>query len=186
MKNAMRYFGLGFAVVVLTISASSRAEAGFINDTIHGYYLFPTTTSVNQDLGIATVNPTAFFNNVGINAVTVFNTDMVLSTLVPTDQKTTATFNGFGLLDTTGTFGITSFTVDPATNVAGFVASDVTFTSNEVFINIEGLFLTSSEVIQIDFTFAPSSVPEPSSLALCGIAGGIALVASWRRRRRSA
>jgi hypothetical protein len=183
MKNTMIRSGLAVAVVMSMIGASSRAEAGFVNDTIHGFYLFPSTTSVNQDLGIATVNPTAFFNNVGINAVTVFNTDMVLSTLVPTDTKTTAVFNGFGLLDTTGTFGITSFTVDPLTNVAGFVASDVTITSNEVFINIEGLTLTSSQIIQIDFTFAPSAVPEPSSLVMCGIAGAIGLVVSRRRKR---
>ena len=31
---------------------------------------------------------------------------------------------------------------------------------------------------------SPAAVPEPSSLALCGIAGGIASAVAWRRRKR--
>jgi hypothetical protein len=186
MKNAMRRLWLAVAMVASMVASTTSAEAGFTYQTIHGEYLFPSTTNDYLDLGTQVVNPTATFNDAGINEVTVYDTSMILSTLVPTDGKTMAAFNGFGLIDTSGNIGVSSFIVDPTTNVPGFVASDVTVLSDRVLINIEGLTLTSSEVIKLDFTFNPSSVPEPSSLALCGIAGGIALVVSWCRRSRAA
>ena len=185
MKNAMRRLGLAVAVIVSMFGSTSRAEAGFINHTIHGEYLFPSTTTVNQELGTKLVSPTATFDNVGINALTVYDTYMILTTEVPTDTKTMAPFNGFGLFDTSGNLGVSSFTVDPSTNVPRFLASDVTLLNDRVLINIQGLTLTSSQVIRLDFTFT-SSVPEPSSVALCGIAGMIGLAATRVRRKRTA
>jgi hypothetical protein len=35
-------------------------------------------------------------------------------------------------------------------------------------------------------TFAPTAVPEPSSLAMCGLAGLIGAAYAWRRRKRAA
>jgi hypothetical protein len=188
MKNSMRHLRLVFLVVVSVIGALPRAEAGFVNHTIHGEYLFPNSTNDYQDLGTQQVNPTASFSYLTTgpeNTVTVYDTYLTLTTDIPVDYKTSAAFNGFGLIDTSGNLGANSFVVDPSTNVPGFVLSDVTLSQGEILINIEGLELTSSETIKLDFTFN-SSVPEPSSLALCGIAGSVALAASWRRRRNTA
>ena len=50
--------------------------------------------------------------------------------------------------------------------------------NNGAFVNMPGL--------STDTVLAPAAVPEPSSLALCGIAGAIGLVVAQVRRKRQA
>src|ERR1700733_1326870 len=95
---------------------------------------------------------------------------------------------------------ITSVSVDPATDVAGFDASRVSFDKEDVYINVSGLsisdtsyfngtqnVLISSQEISLDFTFGPRPiVPEPRMI---WIVSPIAMAMLWqrsvnRRRRR--
>jgi hypothetical protein len=60
-------------------------------------------------------------------------------------------------------------------------------TTSDVF----GVFATTTasnfpSIGGLTFTASPSAVPEPSSLAMCGLAGAIGSAYAWRRRKRIA
>ena len=182
MKNALGRFGVAFAAFAAAIGATSRSEAGFLFDTVHSAYLFPNKNTTFTDGGTQVVNPTASFSLLGSaieNLVTVSDTQITLG-FGGAVNKTISAFNGIEV-DTVGPAAtIIGVTIDPATNLPGFNASDVSFTGTEVFLNVEGLSVTTTSHVVVDVAFA---VPEPSSLALCGSAGLVGLaVASVRRK----
>lgn len=62
----------------------------------------------------------------------------------------------------------TGVSLDPATTTVGFDNSRVSFTSDHILVNWNGLSYVDGTVVKIDFAFV--SVPEPASLALLGTA----------------
>lgn len=76
--------------------------------------------------------------------------------------------------------GIIGFTTT-GTTLAGFTASNVTITDQQIIINWGGLTYAAGDDVVLNFAF----VPEPSSIIALG-AGCVALPLLARRRRRSA
>jgi len=83
----------------------------------------------------------------------------------------------------TTSLGITGFTVDPSTTLAGFNASNVSISDTQITINWGGLAYAAGNQVVIDFAF----VPEPSSIvAMAAGCVGLPLLAMVRRRRAAA
>jgi hypothetical protein len=89
-------------------------------------------------------------------------------------------YNGIDLQFSGGS-SITSVSIDPATNMAGFNESDLYFTGNEIQVNWADLPFDSSTVVTLDVNGTSTVVPEPSSLVLLG-SGLLAIVGGMRRR----
>ena len=71
-----------------------------------------------------------------------------------------ASFNGFEIFDYSHS-NITGVTIDPSTNMQGLTASDVSFGSNYVEINWQGLSFDTNTVVKLDLTFGadpPSAI----------------------------
>ena len=74
---------------------------------------------------------------------------------------------------------ILSLSIDPATNMTGFDASRISFTSNQIQVDWQNLSFTPSTIVKLD---AVTGVPEPSSYVFLG--SGIVAIAFLRKRER--
>jgi len=74
----------------------------------------------------------------------------------------------------------TSVTVDPATNMFGFSASDISFTGSQIQVDWSNLPFDQSTIVKLDINNS-SSVPEPCTWALAGV-GAIALLTARKQR----
>jgi hypothetical protein len=96
----------------------------------------------------------------------------------------TASFNGSIIRDVdTNIPAITSVILDPASTLPGFVQSDITFDSKDIFINVSGLSVTAGQVLLIDVN-PLAAVPEPGSFTLIALGGLACGGVAWARRRR--
>ena len=76
---------------------------------------------------------------------------------------------------------ITSVSIDPATNLVGFSASNLSFDASHISLNFAGLLYDPSRLVQVDVNTA-TAAPEPGSFLLIGFGvGGLALA---KRRTR--
>jgi hypothetical protein len=90
-------------------------------------------------------------------------------------------FNGIAInLLSSGSF--TSVTIDPATNMAGFGASDFSFTSNQIEVNWADLPYNASTVVTLDVNSPSSSTPEPATGNLMVVA--TLIIATFMSLRR--
>jgi len=76
----------------------------------------------------------------------------------------------------------TSLTIDPATNMAGFNASDISFTADQIQVNWANLPFDASTIVKLDVGSGPV-VPEPSTVFL--LSSGVAALGFWRRRLKT-
>lgn len=84
-------------------------------------------------------------------------------------------FNGIAIdLDSPGSFE--AVTIDPATNMAGFGASNISFTGNQIEVDWEDLAFSTSTIVELDVT---TNAPEPASWKLMSLFG-IGLIC-WSR-----
>lgn len=87
-------------------------------------------------------------------------------------------YNGIAIdLLSTGTFA--TVTIDAATNMAGFDASDLSFTGNEIQVNWAGLSFDTSTVLTLDVTM----LPEPRTWSLVDLPLLVTCLIARRRRR---
>jgi len=74
-------------------------------------------------------------------------------------------YNGIAIdLLSAGSFA--SVSIDPATNMTGFGAGDLSFTGNQIEVNWEDLPFTTSTVVTLDVALAESAAPEPPTYRL--------------------
>ncbi len=153
------------AIVALPLCLTPLQASGLTGDTVDVSHLFPNQGTLNSDMGTQVV-PTGDFNYVDIYNVVVTDGTITYNSDYGSSW-TSATFNGFVVTDETNSL-ITSVTVDGTTSYAGFSSSDVTFTANQVFVNLQGL--GTAGFIQLDVQ-AGASTPEPATWLMFGTAG---------------
>ena len=175
----LRHVGLALTALWIMAFGPGRAEAGFLGLTVDAEYLFPNGSTVVQDLGNSVITP-GFTFDFTVSGVLVDVNDGSIVTRY--DQTAVgADFNGFRLTVVGPDPGITSVAIDPTTSIPGFDASRLSFTSNSIMENIQGLQGTSLSSIVLDVQFA--TVPEPSSVGLV-LLGGILSAGAARHRAR--
>ena len=76
-------------------------------------------------------------------------------------------FNGFTIVDTTGTVEDFGAVTIESSNLAGFDATRIFSTNDMIYLNFAGLAFTSDTFINFDI--APTSAPEPGTMLLFGL-----------------
>jgi hypothetical protein len=173
---------VGLALCV-SLSCLPQASAdGMTGDILFAQYYYPSLSqpaySSSADLTVPETvdnfDAGGFFDlSAAANSIT--------ATFISGGQFGAATFNGIVITDTTAS-RFTSVTVDPATNMAGFTSSNVSFTSDQISINWPGLSFTTSTVVELDV--GTTSVPEPAvivSLLGMGLLGASSVFLRQRR-----
>lgn len=176
------------------VAALSPAQGAFLNgNTVRVDYLFPT---VADSIGDPALNRIAVVGS-GVEFIDFLNLDFLDVDITDTGlrlsfSKTAAggspAFSGIRLSDINSTIAaFTSVTVKPTTTLSGFGTSNVTFDSDNVFVNLSGLNPIQGNLIDININASsidPTAidVPEPASVFTALSALGVVLLA---RRRRS-
>ncbi|WZO98029.1 PEP-CTERM sorting domain-containing protein [Isosphaeraceae bacterium EP7] len=184
MVSNMRRIAFGFAALALMSGMLTRVDAGMINHSIHSQYFSPNINSLYHDQGTQVVAPTATFQAKQFGSpflqAVLSDTNLTITSLITGNQTfANSSFNGFSFTDIAGNLGVNTFAIDPSSNIVGFSSSRITLTQGRLLVNLAGLRFTSNGVISLTLT----SVPEPTSLALCGIGGMIGIVTLARRKR---
>jgi hypothetical protein len=176
-----------------------NAQASFNGQVILAEYLFPDSATVLPGQftpAQATVGAAVEFtsNNIAVD----FSSNNILWTNIdPTggnvDFAPPASFNGHQFTDANGTIpAITGVTINPATTIAGFDASRVSFDANSIRANFDSLTVTPDDIVSVDVTFAaappaPQEIPSVSALGLglLGLLLGLIGIRANRSRARS-
>jgi hypothetical protein len=177
----MKKVVLGIAMLATSVPAMAQ----FTGDTVNGTYYFPNNSTVFSNQGNQTVSPSAMFTFLtGIpNVTATVGASTISLSFDASGTFTVASFNGLTITDLTDS-DIVGVLLG-STNVAGFDASRLSFTSNSVSLNLQGLQTTSQSSIIANVSFAGAAVPEPATWAmmLVGFAG---IGYTLRRRKKAA
>lgn len=179
----MRNFVLTAA---LALSLSAATAAPMVGSTVNYQYYYPdlSSTYLDADNGNKLVGAGVEVSNI----VASVGTMDITATQIIIDFSATAffvpgAFNGWVLTDVLASIDdFTAVTIDAATNMAGFDASNVSFTADTISVNWQGLNFNSDTFVVLNFAQG-SVVPEPTSLALVSLAL-LGVGAASRARRR--
>lgn len=161
--------------VTAILCAAMPARSGVLDgQTVNLTYFTPNLSTPFADGGTFTV-PHAFngFEFGQIN-VDVADANILVTFNGPFSFTCCRAYNGWVLTDETSA-PIASVTIDPSTNVTGFMFS---FDASHVYVNWPGLQGDSSSVISLDVAAAP----EPHTALISGL-GLVALSLLLRRKR---
>jgi hypothetical protein len=173
-------------VFVVLGGAAPAAALGLDGQTIGADYYYPDLSTPYSG---ATFTPSSFVVGAGqetdgnVEDVTHLLVDfdddsltITLTTVLSSPTWVDVSFNG-PVFTSALPHGIAGATVDGTTTLAGFDASRVSLTSDEIRVNWAGLSYEDGTVLKINFTF----LPEPGSAALLLVA----CLALARRRARA-
>ncbi len=139
----------------------------FGTDTLIEYYLYPNLGTIFSVAPTFMVPATVMVGETGhtpIFSLMVANNSITATDFTFDSSFASGAFNGFEVADLTGA-DISGVTIDPSTNMAGLTASDISFSSNAVFVNWVGLSFTTNTIVKLDLTFDPPLQPSQVSLA---------------------
>ena len=155
-------------------TAASGNETATVNplswagDTLVEYYYYPNTTTTYYT-SPTFVAPAANIDGLsdygGLFSLSVTSATITASNFIFEADFTATAFNGFEIADLSGNPLISGVTIDPSTNLAGLTVSDISFGSNYVAINLEGLSFNTDTVVKLDLTFDPPLNPSDVKLA---------------------
>ncbi len=166
------------AALSLIVAAPAYAGTSFLGDTVDGSFYFPDLSTLFADDGLKVVSPSATFVTFtgGDNAFAVVTGDQITITFDTGAFYSSTTFNGYVITDTSAS-NITGAVLDGSSTLS----PGVTFTSDSVDINLQGLAVGATDSIIVDVSFG--AVPEPATWGLM-LVGFAAMGAALRSRRR--
>lgn len=179
---------LGCLIAFALSMAIPRASAALLDGhVVNATYYHPTLSSPvhnggNQTVGSGIEYP-GFWSHFDINLT---DYTIVISNFAFSGQITPATFSGIVITDVSGSIPqFVSVSVNSATNHASFTSSRLSFSDDQIFINLQGLWKTEATVLAVDINGGgdPQNgplVPEPAAVWLT--TSGIAVLLLKHRR----
>jgi hypothetical protein len=184
------------AIAALALVATDANAQSFDGATVNYQYYFPdlSTPCACATNGNYVVGSGVEISNIADNTtggLTVASGTMDISAndifidFLSQGSFNAAAFNGFVLSDLTDNLpAITGVTINPATNMAGFGNSNVSFTGDSILVNWADLAFNAGTVVSLNVTFAQPAVPEPATWAMMLVGlGAIGCTMRLRRRR---
>jgi hypothetical protein len=157
-----QYYAYGVPYTSATSSGTFTVSGGiggtFSDGTITYFNIIATGTSIAFDYSVDTWHGSPAW------APSVL-------TLAPT------IYNGIAINMVSGP-AFTSVGIDPATNMAGFSTSNISFTGNQIQVDWQNLRFSPRTIVKLDVNSSP--VPVPASLLLFG--PGLVGLAAIRRK----
>jgi hypothetical protein len=204
MRTMMRSATLVALTMASVAALGGRTDAGFITytETVIASGSLNGTAFTNASLTIsATANTTQIISGGGgffsviptSNSFTITGvgsgsfTSSIFDVFVNqtfSSPSAAAGFGGDGGASILDTFNSAFSTYALATAI-GPISGSSFINSGSSFATTAGGFVLTSTTGNVSFTATPAGVPEPSSLAMCGVAGMIGLVVARMRRKRA-
>jgi hypothetical protein len=166
-------------VTLVVFLAGTSAQAGFITDTFQFNHLSTDRSVVTGSFTYDNSGPNPF----AVTTITVDDTSFPISL---TETAPALTFDGTSLNGSFAASGdVFIFGIDGAGSFAGSPAGPTGSLGFEVLLF--GFIPVGFDSVSGPMTImgASSAVPEPSSLALCTVAGAIGLAVARVRRKRA-
>lgn len=179
MKKISMVCGL-FAAVL----AAPAAAATFIGDNFEGSYRFPHVGKATVQGGSSQVSPVGRFTFMTgrINPTANIFASSVEITFGGSGAYKAAEFNGI-LLRNLSQSNIAGLIFDASSTLPGFGQDRLSFTSNSLLFNFEGLSIRASDRVTANVLFVASPVPEPAAWSFMII--GVGAVGFTMRRRHN-
>lgn len=159
------------------LAASTPAKASFVGDSVTVNYEWPALGDVLYPGGTSTVTSggTTFDMSTGGVTAEVTNSSIVVTFPFGWSFSTSAkTFDGIVISDPSA--DITGISLG-STNITGYIASDLSFNSHDVYINFPYppfASLDTGSTLTVDVLFAAPE-PTPASLLPAGLLGVVLL-----------
>jgi VCBS repeat-containing protein len=138
-------------------------------DSLVEYYIYPALGTALYTSPAFTV-PASGIAGLSIPQGVVFELSVDASSITASHFAflglfSAAAFSGFEVSDLSHDPLISGVTIDSATNMVGLNAGDITFDSNTVWVNWEGLSFNTGTIVTLDLTFDPPLNPSQMSIA---------------------
>jgi hypothetical protein len=176
---------LTFMAVVFGGILSTTAVIHANATTVDVIYEYPSQGTVYEDLGVQSL-PASYTLFTTVEVTVTANQISVGPTPVctPYCTYTAVSFNGFEI-DYSGVT-IASATLDSGSSLPGFTQSDISITSDSIFLNFESLTQAAGQVALIDVNSGVTATPLPAALPLFASGLGALGLFGWRRKRKTA
>lgn len=171
----------------MLLDPAARAALIFDGQTLGYNYRFPNQSSLYFDPGDITVGSGVELPGVYSAFSDVANLDISDTNVVAhfnlTGGWSAASFNGFRIFDKYGVLSpFSSVAVNPATNMAGFTAANVSFDDDNIYVNWQGLSFSANTVVSLDVQTTATVTPEPAMTVIWSIVVGVGAIYGRRRR----
>ncbi len=182
------------AVSALVLSVSTSAHAQFMGREFSAQYRFP---DIATEYSFGSAAPPTFL--VGAGVETVFAVEGVtwitadftnatlrlsFATVLSNPSWNSTTFNGMVFTRESGApLTITSAAIDGSSTCAGLTADRVSYSGDQVAVNMAGLQYSDGTELLINFEGGGVDVPEPATSSMV-LAGLLLLGVAARRRRQ--
>lgn len=173
---------LGLALALLPVPAL----AGLAGTTVGEGYYFPDAVTLYSGASyspqsfVVGAGPESTITVEGVTTITVdfadTSLDLLFNTILTNPTWNSTAFNGV-IFTGPGLATLNSVTVNGSTNFAGFDASRVALSGNQLLLNWQGLSYNDGTSISLSF----GVVPEPATWAL--LIAGFGMVGYAARRR---